>query len=76
VVGAPLGEWCATMEFVLGPFGCGKDLDEASAMEFTRPAEREGSGLASFRKKPGVAKAFVSKKKPAERKVPWATASL
>src|SRR3989442_682411 len=28
-----LGEWRATMEFVLGPFACGKDLDEVSAMD-------------------------------------------
>src|SRR5216684_26382 len=35
-----LGEWRATMEFVLGPFGCGKDLDEVSAMDVARSAER------------------------------------
>src|SRR5260370_20069246 len=28
------------MEFVLGPFGCGKDLDEVSAMDVARSAER------------------------------------
>ena len=36
-----LGEWRATMEFVLGPFGCGKGLDEVSAMDFARSAERD-----------------------------------
>jgi len=35
-----LGDWRATMEFVLGPFGCGKDLDEVSAMDVARSAER------------------------------------
>src|SRR5436309_3949565 len=35
-----LGEWRATMEFVLGPFACGKDLDEVSAMDVARSAER------------------------------------
>ena len=29
-----LGEWRSTVEFVLGPFGCGKDLDEISAVGF------------------------------------------
>src|SRR6266498_3254316 len=36
-----LGDWRATMEFVLGPFGCGKDLDEVSAMDLARSAERD-----------------------------------
>src|SRR6266700_8029162 len=36
-----LGDWRATMEFVLGPFGCGKDLDEVSAMDLARFAERD-----------------------------------
>jgi choline dehydrogenase-like flavoprotein len=31
-----LGDWRATMEFVLGPFACGKDLDEVSAMDVAR----------------------------------------
>src|SRR6266487_3244021 len=35
-----LGDWRATMEFVLGPFACGKDLDEVSAMDVARSAER------------------------------------
>jgi monoamine oxidase len=36
-----LGDWRATMEFVLGPFGCGKDLDEVSAMDLAKSAERD-----------------------------------
>src|SRR5260370_18605732 len=35
-----LGYWRATLEFVLGPFACGKDLDEVSAMDVARSAER------------------------------------
>jgi len=36
-----LGDWRATIEFVLGPFGCGKDLSAISAMDFARSAERD-----------------------------------
>ena len=36
-----LGDWRATIEFVLGPFGCGKDLGAVSAMDFARSAERD-----------------------------------
>jgi Flavin containing amine oxidoreductase len=36
-----LGDWRATMEFVLGPFGCGKGIDEVSAMDLARSAERD-----------------------------------
>jgi len=36
-----LGEWRATIEFFLGPFGCSKDLGEISAMDFARSAERD-----------------------------------
>src|SRR5579883_3253048 len=35
-----LGGWQPTIEFVLGPFGCGKDLAEVSALDFSRSAER------------------------------------
>jgi monoamine oxidase len=40
-----LGEWRSTVEFVLGPYGCGKDLAEVSAMDFAKAAERD---LAAF----------------------------
>ncbi len=36
-----LGEWRPTIEFLLGPFGCGKDLAEISAVDFARSAERD-----------------------------------
>jgi monoamine oxidase len=36
-----LGEWRPTIEFFLGPFGCGKDLAEVSAVDFARSAERD-----------------------------------
>ncbi len=36
-----LGDWRSTIEFVLGPFGCGKELSEVSAMDFARSAERD-----------------------------------
>ena len=35
-----MGEWGPTVEFVLGPFGCGKDLAEVSAVDFARSVER------------------------------------
>jgi monoamine oxidase len=36
-----LGDWRPTVEFVLGPFGCGKDLRDVSAFDFARAAERD-----------------------------------
>jgi len=36
-----LGEWRSSIEFFLGPFGCGKDLTEVSAVDFARSAERD-----------------------------------
>jgi monoamine oxidase len=36
-----LADWRGTVEFVLGPYGCGKDLTEVSAMDFARAAERD-----------------------------------
>lgn len=35
-----LGDWGATIEFVLGPYGCGKDLAEVSAFDFAKADER------------------------------------
>src|SRR5580698_8131716 len=40
VMPADLGDWRATVEFMLGPFGCGKDLSQFSALDFSRAAER------------------------------------
>lgn len=36
-----LGDWRASVEFFLGPFGCGKNLDEISAVDFARSVERD-----------------------------------
>ena len=36
-----LGDWRPAVEFVLGPFACGKSLDEISAMDFSRALERD-----------------------------------
>ena len=36
-----LGEWRPAVEFVLGPFACGKNLDELSAVDFARSLERD-----------------------------------
>jgi monoamine oxidase len=36
-----LGDWRPTIEFFLGPFGCGKDLSEISAVDFSRSLERD-----------------------------------
>src|SRR5207248_2282873 len=36
-----LGEWRSLIEFFLGPFGCGKDLSEISALDFARSSERD-----------------------------------
>src|SRR5215813_6170348 len=35
-----LGDWQPTIEFVLGPLGCAKDLAEVSAWDFARSVER------------------------------------
>ncbi len=36
-----LGDWRDTVEFVLGPFSCGKDLSEVSAVDFSKSLERD-----------------------------------
>src|SRR4029077_4507571 len=36
-----LGDWRPAVEFGLGPFTCGKNLDEISAMDFSRALERD-----------------------------------
>ena len=35
-----LGDWRPLVEFVLGPFGCGKELTQVSAADFAKSAER------------------------------------
>ncbi len=36
-----LGDWQATIEFILGPYACGKDLSAVSAMDLARAAEHD-----------------------------------
>jgi monoamine oxidase len=36
-----LGDWRPSIEFVLGPFGCAKNLEDISAMDFAKSAERD-----------------------------------
>jgi monoamine oxidase len=36
-----LGEWRATVEFMLGPFAFGRDLADVSTVDFARSAERD-----------------------------------
>jgi monoamine oxidase len=36
-----LRDWRPTVEFVLGPYGCGKDLRDISARDFAKSAERD-----------------------------------
>jgi len=40
-----LGEWRPTIEFVLGPYGCTKELSEVSTTDFSRSGERDNSAF-------------------------------
>ncbi len=40
VMPADLGDWRATVEFMLGPYGCGKDLAQMSTLDLSKGAER------------------------------------
>jgi monoamine oxidase len=40
-----LGDWRATIEFILGPYACGKDLRSVSAMDLARAGERAGDAF-------------------------------
>jgi monoamine oxidase len=40
VVPGDLGDWRGTVEFMLGPFGSGKDLAQLSSLDFAKAAER------------------------------------
>lgn len=42
---ADLGDWRPTIEFVLGPFACGKDLASVSAADLARVPERENDAF-------------------------------
>ena len=40
-----LGEWKPTVEFVLGPYNCATDLNEISAMDLARAADRDSNAF-------------------------------
>lgn len=40
-----LGEWRGTIEFILGPYNCAKDLAKVSSLDFTRAAERKSAAF-------------------------------
>lgn len=40
-----LGEWRPTVEFVLGPYGCSKDLSEVSTVDLSRSGERDNNAF-------------------------------
>lgn len=40
-----LGEWKPAIDFVLGPYNCGTELNEISAMDLARMAERDSSAF-------------------------------
>ena len=40
-----LGEWRPAIDFVLGPYNCGTDLNEISVMDLARSAERDSSAF-------------------------------
>jgi monoamine oxidase len=40
-----LGEWRPTIEFVLGPYGCSKELADVSVADFSRSGERDNSAF-------------------------------
>jgi monoamine oxidase len=39
------GDWRPAIEFVLGPFGCGKELTQVSALDFAKSAERNADAF-------------------------------
>jgi monoamine oxidase len=45
VVPADLGDWRGTIEFVLGPHNCAKDLTQVSSFDFAKAAERNAAAF-------------------------------
>ncbi len=43
---ADLGDWKPTVEFVLGPYNCAKDLLQVSSFDFAKAAERKTAAFA------------------------------
>jgi|GEM_PF-78459 monoamine oxidase len=44
-VPADLGDWRSTVEFVLGPYFCAKDLTQVSSFDFARATERNAAAF-------------------------------
>jgi monoamine oxidase len=42
---ADLGDWRPTVEFVLGPYNCAKDLAQISSVDFAKAAERNAAAF-------------------------------
>jgi monoamine oxidase len=53
---ADLGDWRATIEFVLGPYTCGKDLAQVSTLDFAKATERRSAAFC----KPGFGALLAS----------------
>ena len=51
-----LGDWRATIEFVLGPYNCGKDLAQVSSVDFAKAADRRSAAFC----KPGFGALLAS----------------
>jgi monoamine oxidase len=51
-----LGDWRATIEFVLGPYNCSKDLAQVSSFDFAKAAERRTAAFC----KPGFGALLAS----------------
>src|SRR5215469_3860439 len=51
-----LGDWRAIIEFVLGPYNCGKDLAQVSALDFAKATERRSAAFC----KPGLGALLAS----------------
>ncbi len=46
---ADLGDWKPTVEFVLGPYNCAKDLMQVSSFDFAKAAERKTAAFCQAR---------------------------
>ena len=51
-----LGDWRATIEFLLGPYNCSKDLAQVSSFDFAKAAERRSAAFC----KPGCGALLAS----------------
>jgi monoamine oxidase len=51
-----LGDWRSSVEFVLGPYNCGKDLAQVSSADFAKAAERRSAAFC----KPGLGALIAS----------------